>query len=130
MVLGGSGCQTEVNQKTGVGIQVNPNSKKDSSSSLTINVSGPLTDVDGDNKLDIIFGVYFSGAQNHRHDDYYVFYKRNLGDGNFDKPKFLYAIEFMKDIQKAGIPFELGVDPNSPRGKYLMNLIIKEEENF
>jgi len=45
-----------------------------------------LQDVDADGKSDIVYSTDIPGQRN-----WHVFYKRNLGNGEFDKPRFLYS---------------------------------------
>lgn len=94
--------------------------------------SGSLTniiDVDGDRKPDVVFAV--SDAKKVSATDvtfrrYFVFFRRNLGEGNYDAPRFLFVTD--KEESMKGIPYE-DIDregfKDPKRGEYLKSLLNK-----
>ncbi|MFH1331951.1 MAG: hypothetical protein ABIH63_01575 [archaeon] len=88
-----------------------------------------MVDVDGDRRPDIVFAV--SDAKSIPVEKsqvtlrrYFVFFRRNLGEGKYDAPKLLFVTdkeEIMKGIPYEDIERESFKDPK--RAEYLRGLI-------
>ena len=130
LLLGGTltvlGCQ-EIKTEPKVGVQIYSSSLKGDAgvpySVNTINFDSVISDVDGDGKPDIVFGVTTAGRS-----PYYVFYRRNVGDGKFDDPTFLYLVDNWDYNTK--IPLKYYHLSELPSDKYLKSLVDKVEESF
>ena len=61
-----------------------------------------IKDVDGDSKPDLVFGIKECPAIGC---EWYVFYKRNIDNGEFSDPKFLYKTCISPN--DSGIPYEI-----------------------
>ncbi|MEK6854942.1 MAG: VCBS repeat-containing protein [Nanoarchaeota archaeon] len=79
-------------------------------------------DIDGDGKPDIVFAVRTDPSI---FCSWYVFYKRNIGEGQFGDPIFLSKAE----NEPEGLFWEYA-SGNSDRGKYLRELIQKAEDSY